>query len=219
MKKISFFIFASTLFLIFFSSGIEKTFSQTTKLIAENLTYERKIFIIDSVALFDFIEKKENEMKIEAYLESRNAPLAKYASKFVEVAEKYDLPVFLLPTISIKESSGGKKLFKSYNAFGYGSKHFSSFEEAIEYVANQLTHGKYYKGKTLDKKLSTYNSVKNIPTRKYPRGQYTEETYMYMKKFENQKIDSIDYRLYVDSFKVENVIIEHLIPQKEKQIM
>lgn len=197
MKKISFFVVIMTLFVVF-SSSIEKTFSQTRKLIANNLDISsKKEYVLDSVAFFNFLENKEAEMKIEAYLKSRNAPLAKYASKFVEVAEKYDLPVFLLPTISIKESNGGKNLFKSYNAFGYGSKHFSSFEEAIEYVADKLANGKYYKGKSLEKKIKTYNSVKS---------NYYSETVMFMKKFEKQKIQSLDYKDYIDSFKVEKVV-------------
>ena len=191
MKK--FFKVIVAIIIIAVLSVLIKISAQTQKLLAENKIVKKE-YVVDSVALFSFIEKKENEAKIEAYFQKYNMPLHSYSKKFVEVAEKYDLPPFLLPTISIKESSGGKKVFKPFNPFGYGKKSFKDYDEAIEYVAYQLAHGKYYKGKTLEKKLKTYNSV--IPN-------YLSETFSFMKKMANQKIDSIDYMYYIDSFKIE----------------
>ncbi len=194
MKKLNLLFFVIVVLFIF-SLTFEKSFSQTVKLVAENLgVAPKKEYVVDSISLFAFVERKENEAKIEAFFKAKNLPLSTHAAKFAEVADKYDLDPFLLPAISIKESSGGKKVFKAFNPFGYGKKSFQSYDEAIEYVAYQLTHGKYYKGKTLEKKLKTYNSVKS---------DYTRETFLYMKKIGNQKIDSINYLNYIDSFKVE----------------
>ena len=87
--------------------------------------------------------------KIETYLRvnRNNAPLADYADKFVEVANKYGLDYRLLPAISVIESGGGKSLFRAYNAWGYGKYSFNSFEEGIEIVGKGLKEGYIDKGR------------------------------------------------------------------------
>ena len=94
-------------------------------------------------------EDKLKAQKIELFFREnrRNAPLAKYAEKFVEVANKYDLDYRLLPAIATVESNGGKNNFRSYNAWGWGNKGFSSFEEGIEVVAKGLKTGYIDKGR------------------------------------------------------------------------
>lgn len=190
MKKLFFII---TLFFIFLSD-FSISIGQTKKLFANNISSPKKVYVVDSVALFSFIQDKENELKIEAYFKERSMPLYDKASKFIEVAKKYQLDPFLLPSIAINESTGGKFLFKSFNPFGFGKKTFSSFEEAIEYVGDKLANGTHYKGKTLEKKLATYNSVKK---------RYTTSTFKNMKNMKNQKIQNIDPMIFVDSFRVE----------------
>ncbi|MDQ1282065.1 MAG: hypothetical protein QG630_416 [Patescibacteria group bacterium] len=189
-KKMFFVVFVviALLFLVIigFSQNVQK-------LIADN-SFTKKVFVVDSAALFDFIEDKENELKIEAYFKKKNMPLFEKAAKFVEVSKKYNLDPFLLPAMSIKESTGGKSLFKPFNPFGYGKKRFLSFDEAIEYVADKLANGEYYKDKTLEKKLSTYNCVED---------KYVSETLKFMRYIKKQNIEKIDTANYVDSFKVE----------------
>jgi hypothetical protein len=92
---------------------------------------------------------KLKAQKIETYFRVNrgNAPLANYAEKFVEVANKYDLDYRLLPAIATVESNGGKNNFRSYNAWGWGNKGFSSFEEGIEVVAKGLKTGYIDKGR------------------------------------------------------------------------
>lgn len=87
--------------------------------------------------------------KIETYLRvnRNNAPLADYAEKFVEVANKYGLDYRLLPAIAVMESGGGKSLFRPYNAWGYGKYSFNSFEEGIEIVGKGLKEGYIDKGR------------------------------------------------------------------------
>lgn len=212
MKKL-FFLISVTFFLIFlFLVSFENSFSQTINkakvLLAENFSKEDKVFVVDSLALFTFVEHKENTLKIQAYFKDKGMPLYKQAETFVKVAEKYDLPIFLLPAISIKESTGGKgHVFRAYNPFGYGQKSFTSYEEAIEYVGYQLVYGTYFKNKnTIVKKLKTYNSVEK---------KYIPETLAYMKKMENQKIIPIDTTLYIDSFKIEKVRLEQILKVEE----
>src|SRR5687767_13132893 len=75
---------------------------------------------------------------IETFFKKHNAPLADYSHAFIQTADKYGLDWRLLPSISMQESNGGKKVITdSYNPFGfgiYGSKvlKFSSWEEGIQ---------------------------------------------------------------------------------------
>lgn len=94
-------------------------------------------------------EDKLKAQKIELFfrVNRNNAPLADYAEKFVEVANKYGLDYRLLPAIATIESSGGKNNFRKYNAWGWGNKGFSSFEEGIEVVAKGLKTGYIDKGR------------------------------------------------------------------------
>jgi len=94
-------------------------------------------------------EDKLKAQKIELFFREnrRNAPLADYSEKFVEVANKYELDYRLLPAIATVESGGGKSNFRSYNAWGWGNKGFTSFEEGIEIVGKGLKTGYIDKGR------------------------------------------------------------------------
>ena len=121
------------------------------------------------------ISQKAN--KIDNYFRKRNMPLAGHGMKFVLIAEKYDIPYNFIPSISIIESTGGKKSFY-HNPFGFGRKRFSSYDEAIEYVAQTLSEHKYYKGKSLYQKLSVYNCCDK---------HYKQKIFLTMEKIENEK--------------------------------
>lgn len=81
---------------------------------------------------------------LREYLEWQNSPLAPYAQTFIDVAQKYDLPWTLLPSICGKESTFGKQIpYESYNCWGWGiygdqSLGFGSWEEAIDTVGKGL---------------------------------------------------------------------------------
>lgn len=94
-------------------------------------------------------EDKLKAQKIELFfrINRNNAPLADYSEKFVEVANKYNLDYRLLPAIATVESGGGKSNFRSYNAWGWGNKGFTSFEEGIEVVGRGLKTGYIDKGR------------------------------------------------------------------------
>lgn len=111
--------------------------------------------------------------KIDKYFADRNMPLAGYGKVMVEVSDQYGLDWRLLPAIAIREQSGGKVLphncpgkTKNYNTFGWGSGSicFKSFEEAIRTVGMKLGTLSYYKGKTTEGKLKTYNPPSVVPT-------------------------------------------------------
>jgi hypothetical protein len=114
---------------------------------------------IETVAVID-----PRIAKLEAFFQKYRCPYPQLASKYIEVADKYGLVYTLLPSISLKESTCGKNVFRRHNWWGYGFMEFNSVEEGMEYVADKLANGKYYKGKSLEQKLRTYNSV----NQKYP---------------------------------------------------
>lgn len=96
-------------------------------------------------SISDEIDHADGRSKIiENFFKSYKAPLFAYSSHFIQVADKYDLDWRLLPSISMQESSGGKKIIKnSFNPFGYGIygnlvTRFNSWEEAIERVGKAL---------------------------------------------------------------------------------
>lgn len=110
--------------------------------------------------------QKECAEAIDAYFEKINAPLAGYGDKFVEEAIKNDIDCRLLAAIGMAESTGGIHACKKVPnmPFGYGSCKFGydSMDETIEKVSaslggNNPKTAKWYKGKTTEQILKTYN--------------------------------------------------------------
>lgn len=134
------------------------------------------------------IVRKEIADKIDSYFESKGLPLAGYGQKFVEEAIKNDIDPYLLPAIAMRESTGGKQACKkaTYSVFGWGSCkiNFESIEKSIEIVAmnlggNNPKTSRYYKEKTTEQILRTYNSyITNYPA----------EVVKIMKSIENTEI-------------------------------
>lgn len=202
-RKLFFYGFV-TLFILFFSL-IQHAFSQTIKLasnlFSKEVIVKEKEYIVNSVAYLSFVEDRQNELRIEAFLKKRGMPLYKNAAKFIEVANKYNLDPFFLPAIAITESSGGlagTRATKNNNPFGWGSKRikFESFDQAIDTIGYKLTNLAWFKDKSLRDKLSVYNQED-------PK--YKSKIFGYMRSLSNQKIDSVDYSQYLDSFKIEKV--------------
>lgn len=81
---------------------------------------------------------------VEDFFAGYKSTLASFGSKFITVADKYQLDWRLLPAIAMQESNGGKKVItNSYNPFGYGIygtnvRKFPSWEDAIERVGQAL---------------------------------------------------------------------------------
>jgi len=141
-----------------------------------------RVFVEDeeeNIVLSD-ISPEEAAKAIDKYMEERETPLSGYGDTFIKVADKYGHDWRLLPAISLRESTGGKHLFKPFNPFGWGRSSFDGFDEAIETVGRHLaglepsTAG-YYKDKTIWRKLRKYNSV--VP-------EYPEEVFEIMRDIE-----------------------------------
>ncbi|KKU81475.1 MAG: hypothetical protein UY07_C0017G0013 [Parcubacteria group bacterium GW2011_GWA1_47_8] len=128
---------------------------------------------------------EEHAAKIDAYMNKRGMPLTGYGAKMVAESEKNGIDWRLLPSIAIKESTGGK-FACGHNPFGWGSCkiEFETWSDAIETVARNLggnnpNTARYYKDKTTVEKLHHYNNSV-VPT-------YTGEILEFMKLIEEGK--------------------------------
>jgi len=84
-----------------------------------------------------------------------------YVKEIIKDADSNSIPASLLVCIELQESSGGKRFNHNFfNPFGWdsGKKSFASEREAIDYISVRLGNGYYYRGKTLEGKLHSYNS-------------------------------------------------------------
>lgn len=115
------------------------------------------------------LRAKESDMraaKIDAYFAKYNLPLAGHGKDFVEAADQYGFDPYVVASIGMIESTGGKYACKtvSYNAWGWGScKYgFTSYRQAIFKITEHLSGqnektAKWYANKDLDGILDTYN--------------------------------------------------------------
>lgn len=110
----------------------------------------------------------EKAAKIDAYFAENDMPLEGKGMKFVLEAEKNDINPFLLPAISVRESTGGRHACKKVpnQVFGWGGCKigFESIDVGIEKVTahiagNMDSTDHWYDGKTERQILRTYNSV------------------------------------------------------------
>jgi hypothetical protein len=80
-----------------------------------------------------------NAKQIDRYLRSKGSPLAGQGAAFVQAQRKYRVPAKLLVAIAGAESSFGRHLSGSYNAWGWGPGiDFGSWGEAINTIARGL---------------------------------------------------------------------------------
>ena len=96
--------------------------------------------------------------RLEKYFAARKCPVRSLAKDFLAAADKHGLDWRLLPSLSVVESSGGK-VYRNNNIFGWanGDQRFHSVKAGIHIVAGELANSRYYRGKSLDQKLYTYN--------------------------------------------------------------
>lgn len=97
-------------------------------------------------------------IRIRQYFLERDCPAHQYAEDFLLAADRHNLDWRLLPSLSMIESTGGKEA-RNNNMFGWDNCNvrFSTHREGIYRVASRLAKSRFYKGKSLDKKLKTYN--------------------------------------------------------------
>jgi hypothetical protein len=109
----------------------------------------------------------EQGAKIDAYFEKRNAPLKGFGRKMAEEAMKNGIDYRLVAGIATIESQAGKDACDRFpeNKYGWGSCKIGiggTDERAIELISlhlggNHENTDHYYKDKSVDKILDTYN--------------------------------------------------------------
>jgi hypothetical protein len=101
---------------------------------------------------------------LERFFRLYGCPAPHHVAEYLRAADTYGLDYRLLPAISIRETLCGVSAWQN-NWWGYhpGQQNFPSVPVGIDFVTRVLVQGDFYKGKTLDQKLFTYN-----PKIKYP---------------------------------------------------
>ena len=127
--------------------------------------------LVQEEKIVDGMTATERAEKIDAYFAKYNLPLAGYGKMFVDAADREGLDWRFVAAKCFIESTCGKFMIKgSYNPLGWGCYssreciRFESYEQAINEVTahlagNREKTAKYYAGKTLSQKMSSYNSV------------------------------------------------------------
>lgn len=109
--------------------------------------------------------------KIQAFLKSKNSPLASASADFVIFGDNFGIPPEILVSISGQESTFGKHTpsCAKYNPFGItsstspcGHYRFKDYREAIHYTAKLISTSSYYadyrKERTIVALAKTYNN-------------------------------------------------------------
>ena len=108
----------------------------------------------------DSLAKIEDQRhaKLEAFFQSFGCPAPYHVKEYLGAADTYAIDYRLLPAISVLESTCGIYQ-RENNRWGWASarKGFASFRAGLEYIAQQLSVGRYYKNKTLEEKVHMYN--------------------------------------------------------------
>ncbi len=120
------------------------------------------------------VSRREKANKIDTFFSIHDAPLEGYGMKFVVEAEKNNIDWRLLPSIAMRETTGGKHSCKNSeapnNSFGWFSckKGFKSIDESIEFIGltisgNNPTSKYYNTDMTTEEILKKYNPDYIIP--------------------------------------------------------
>ncbi|MCC6392011.1 MAG: hypothetical protein IT167_15535 [Bryobacterales bacterium] len=98
--------------------------------------------------------------QLRDFFDRHQSPASQLASTFLRAADQHRLDWRLLPSIAFVESSGGKA-YRANNILGWGNGDigFHSIENGIHTVAERLANSSYYRGKSVEEKLRTYNPV------------------------------------------------------------
>lgn len=115
--------------------------------------------------------------RLETFFHSFGCPTPHYVNEYLGAADSYAIDYRLLPAISVLESTCG--IYQRLNnRWGWDSarKGFSSFRAGLQYIARQLSEGRFYKDKSLDEKVRMYN----------PNPQYARQVKKLMLKIDDR---------------------------------
>jgi hypothetical protein len=99
---------------------------------------------LESTIVPEIVVTDSKEEALRQFFQRYKSPLIDYTSKFIEIAQKYNLDYRLLPAIAMQETNlCAKAKENSYNCWGFGVtakdyRFFTTYEEGIETVARTL---------------------------------------------------------------------------------
>ncbi|MBI4902259.1 MAG: glucosaminidase domain-containing protein [Acidobacteria bacterium] len=98
--------------------------------------------------------------RLQRFFHRYNCPVGRLAPSFIRASDRHRIDWRLLPSLALVESGCGKESFRN-NIFGWGNGTipFRSIEQGIHRVAERLANSEYYRGKSLEEVLVTYNPV------------------------------------------------------------
>jgi hypothetical protein len=102
--------------------------------------------------------------RLERFFHFYHCPTPFHVPEYLQAADDYQLDYRLLPAISVRETRCGLAEADN-NRWGFQNGHasFSSVEDGIQFMSHRLAEHAYYKGKTLQEKLFTYNPLPAYP--------------------------------------------------------
>lgn len=101
--------------------------------------------------------------RLDRFFRRYNCPSPRHIKDYLRAADGYRLDYRLLPALSIRETHCGLEEMRN-NRWGYDpGRGFVSVEAGIYFVARQLAESPFYRGKSLEDKLFTYNPLPKYP--------------------------------------------------------
>lgn len=130
----------------------------------------------DVPAVFIVTKPDPRVTRLEKFFKNYRCPTPYHTAEYLRAADGYGLDYRILPAISIRETLCGVAERQQHNRWGYhpGHQTFPSIEVGIDFLAQRLTQHPFYKGKTLQNILFTYN----------PRPAYPDEVTRIMRQIE-----------------------------------
>ncbi len=98
--------------------------------------------------------------RLQKFFKRYNCPVGRLAPSFIRASDRHRIDWRLLPSLALVESGCGRESYRN-NIFGWGNGTvpFRSVEAGIHLVAERLANSEYYRGKSLEDVLVTYNPV------------------------------------------------------------
>ena len=127
---------------------------------AANIAAQQKYICPRPISMEQKYAKDPRLTRLRKFFGDNGCPVKDLSVDFLVAADRNGLDWRLLPSISFIESTGGKA-YQNNNVFGWanGDIRFPSIKDGIHSVAEELANSRFYKGKTLDQKLRTYNPL------------------------------------------------------------
>ena len=112
-----------------------------------------------------YVDLDPRAIRLAAFFDRYQCPAPYYVGDYLRAADSSGIDYRLLPAISVSESTCGQHSSVN-NYWGWDNLQttFESVPHGIHFIAQELSGGRWYRGKTLKQKLEAYN-----PDPKYAR--------------------------------------------------